>query len=202
MAARVRPANRMPSSSRPRSRAVAIAVAVPCRQWRKALPDVEHVAATAARAALRGAQRARAALRGARRARSASVLVRERGRAAELSLVLGGDPLVRSLNRRWRGRDQATNVLSFPAGSEAGGEGPLLLGDVVLAYETVAREAETQGKTLAAHLSHLVAHGVLHLLGFDHESDAEARRMEGLERRILARLGMGDPYRAREAAHG
>ena len=192
MAARVRPANRMPSSSRPRSRAVAIAIAVPCRQWRKALPDVEHVAATAARAALRGAQRAR----------SASVLVRERGRAAELSLVLGGDPLVRSLNWRWRGRDRATNVLSFPAGGEAVGEGPLLLGDVVLAYETVAREAETQGKTLAAHLSHLVAHGVLHLLGFDHESDEEARRMEGLERRILARLGMGDPYRAREAAHG
>jgi probable rRNA maturation factor len=184
MAARTRLAQRASSPARAR---VEIAVAVPCRQWRKALPDVEHVATVAARAALRGALAAPS---------------RGRGRAAELSLVLGGDALVRSLNRRWRGRDQATNVLSFPAGPDAGGAGPLLLGDVVLAYETVARESQAQGKTLAAHLSHLVAHGVLHLLGFDHESDAEARRMEGLERRILARLGMSDPYRLREAAHG
>ena len=169
-----------------RARAVSIAITVPCRQWRKALPDVEHVAMVAAQAALRGA----------------CAVLPERGRAAELSLVLGGDPLVRSLNRRWRDRDHATNVLSFPTGGDAGSEGPLLLGDVVLAYETVAREAAVQGKTLAAHLSHLVAHGVLHLLGFDHESDEDARRMEGLERRILARLGMADPYHVREAAHG
>jgi probable rRNA maturation factor len=176
----------------PSSARVAISVAIPCRRWRKALPDVERVATTAARAAWRGA------LAAPGRAAPA----REPGRAAELSLVLGGDPLVRSLNRRWRGHDRATNVLSFPAGPEAGRAGPILLGDVVLAYETVAREAETQGKALAAHLSHLVAHGVLHLLGFDHENDAEAQRMEGLERHILARLGMADPYRVREAAHG
>jgi len=164
---------------------VDIAVSVPCRHWRRALPDVEHVVTAAARAALRGA---------------ASVPARRR--AAELSLVLAGDALVRNLNRRWRGRDQATNVLSFPAGPAAGAAGPILLGDVVLAYETVAHEAEAQGKSLAAHLSHLVTHGVLHLLGFDHETDDEARRMEGLERRILARLGVADPYRAREVAHG
>jgi len=174
-----------------RAGGVAIAIAVPCRPWRKALPNVEHVAETAARAALRGGL-----------ADPAAKPFRPRGRAAELSLVLAGDPLVRSLNRRWRGHDAATNVLSFPAGDDAVGAGPLLLGDVVLAYETVAREAQDQGKTLAAHLSHLVAHGVLHLLGWDHESDAEARRMEGLERRILARLGMADPYRLRETAHG
>jgi probable rRNA maturation factor len=172
------------------ARTVAIEIAVPCRHWRKALADVERVAATAARAALRGAFAARG---------GASLI--ERGRAAELSLVLGGDALVRGLNRRWRGKDAPTNVLSFPA-AEPRGEGPLLLGDVVLAYETVAREATAQGKTLKAHLSHLLAHGVLHLLGFDHESDGEARRMEGLERRILARLGMRDPYRAREAQDG
>jgi probable rRNA maturation factor len=187
MAARTHRAESTPASLR--ARAVVIAIAVPCRQWRKALPDVEHVATVAAQAALRGALAAPSRGRG-------------RGRAAELSLVLGGDALVKSLNQRWRGRDQATNVLSFPAGPDAGDAGPLLLGDVVLAYETVARESQAQGKALAAHLSHLVAHGVLHLLGFDHESDAEARHMEGLERRILARLGMSDPYRLREAAHG
>jgi probable rRNA maturation factor len=175
-----------------RASAVAIAVAVPCRAWRKALPDVEHVATRAAETALRGALGSRRAGRGASL----------RGQGAELSLVLGGDPLVRSLNRHWRGRDQATNVLSFPAGDGASGAGPFLLGDVILAYETVAREAASQGKSLAAHLSHLVAHGVLHLLGFDHESDEEAQRMEGLEKRILARLGMADPYRVRETAHG
>jgi probable rRNA maturation factor len=172
------------------ARTVAIEIAVPCRHWRKALPDVEHVAATAARAALRGAF----AARGGRSPMTG-------GRDAELSLVLGGDALVRRLNHRWRGKDMPTNVLSFSAAAPHN-EAPLLLGDVVLAYETVAREATAQGKTLPAHLSHLVAHGVLHLLGFDHESDGEARRMEGLERRILARLGMRDPYRARQARHG
>jgi probable rRNA maturation factor len=109
---------------------------------------------------------------------------------------------VRALNRRWRGRDSATNVLSFPSGETGAGGRAVLLGDVVLAYETVAREAAAQGKTLADHLAHLVAHGVLHLLGFDHAEDAEARRMESLERRVLARLGVADPYHARERSHG
>ncbi|MGH6976532.1 MAG: rRNA maturation RNase YbeY, partial [Stellaceae bacterium] len=77
-----------------------------------------------------------------------------------------------------------------------------LLGDVVVAHGTIAREARAQGKTLADHLAHLIVHGVLHLLGFDHERAAEARRMEALEVTILARLGVADPYRVREAAHG
>jgi probable rRNA maturation factor len=119
-----------------------------------------------------------------------------------VSLVLAGDAAVRALNRRWRGRDSATNVLSFASG-EAGGAGrTVLLGDVVLAFETVAREAAEQGKPLADHFAHLVAHGVLHLLGYDHVKAAEARRMEALERRVLAGLGVGDPYRARVSAHG
>ena len=168
-----------------RAPSIAIDVAIPCARWRRALPDTAHHAERAARAALSGAQ-----WRGTR------------GQAAEISLVLAGDDAVRALNRRWRGRDSATNVLSFASG-EGGGDGrTVLLGDVVLAYETVAREAAEQGKPLADHFAHLVAHGVLHLLGFDHAKAAEARRMEALERRVLARLGVGDPYRARDGADG
>ena len=94
--------------------------------------------------------------------------------------------------------DAPTNVLSFPAAASAppAPGAPLLLGDVVLAFETVAAEAAAQGKPLADHLAHLVVHGVLHLLGFDHEADAEAERMEALETRLLAGLGIADPYRA------
>lgn len=166
---------------------LAIDIALPCPRWRRALPDVAHRAEDAARAALAGAT--------ARRVSRAD-------EAAEISLVLADDDAVRALNRRWRGRDSATNVLSFPSG-ESGADGrTVLLGDVVLAYETVAREAAAQGKTLADHLAHLVAHGVLHLLGFDHEKDAEAKRMEALERRVLAGLGVADPYHARERGHG
>ncbi|HJU19381.1 MAG TPA: rRNA maturation RNase YbeY [Stellaceae bacterium] len=113
----------------------------------------------------------------------------------ELALVLTGDAEQRSLNRRYRGRDAPTNVLSFPAGASALPGMPLLLGDVVLAFETVAREAEEQHKPLSDHLRHLVVHGVLHLLGYDHEEKTEARRMEALEIAILRRLGVPDPYR-------
>jgi probable rRNA maturation factor len=87
-------------------------------------------------------------------------------------------------------------VLSFPSGAAAGPRGRRLLGDVVLAYETLAREAEAADKPLAHHLSHLVVHGVLHLMGHDHERPAEARRMETLEVRVLAGLGIPDPYAA------
>jgi probable rRNA maturation factor len=96
-----------------------------------------------------------------------------------------------ALNARFRGKDAATNVLSFPApGADAG------LGDVALALGVCEREAAEQGKTLADHLTHLTAHGVLHLLGYDHESDAEAEAMEARERAILAGLGVADPYGA------
>jgi len=123
------------------------------------------------------------------------------GGPAELSLVLAGDGTVRELNRDWRGRDAPTNVLSFPADQPGlPPETPRPLGDVVLALETIRREAEQQGKPFADHLGHLVVHGVLHLLGFDHNETAEAEKMESLETRLLARLGIADPYAPRPGA--
>lgn len=113
---------------------------------------------------------------------------------AELSLLLTDDKRIRVVNRDWRGFDKATNVLSFPAAPPERIAASPLLGDIVLAYETVAREAEAEGKTKADHLSHLVIHGLLHLLGEDHETEAQARRMEALEVEALARLGIADPY--------
>jgi probable rRNA maturation factor len=121
-------------------------------------------------------------------------LVRKAARAAlgrrrrSLTVALANDAVVRKLNARDRRKDTPTNVLSYPSGE--GG----FLGDVVLARQTVWREARQQKKTPKAHVSHLVVHGTLHLLGYDHEDDSEAERMEGLERRILARLGIADPY--------
>jgi probable rRNA maturation factor len=113
----------------------------------------------------------------------------------ELSLILTSDAEQRRLNRRYRGQDRSTNVLSFPTGAAAGpATAPLLLGDVVLACETVAREAAEQQKPFADHLRHLVVHGVLHLLGYDHSEEREARRMEALETAILRQLGVPDPY--------
>lgn len=112
--------------------------------------------------------------------------------AAELSIVLGNDDAIRILNRDYRGKDGPTNVLSFPA--RAVGAGPRMLGDIVLAFETVAAEAAEQAKPVADHLRHLVVHGMLHLLGFDHETDADAERMESLETGILATMGISDPY--------
>jgi probable rRNA maturation factor len=116
----------------------------------------------------------------------------------ELSVVLTDDAEQRLLNGNWRGIDQATNVLAFPAwdpGTPAPSGAPLLLGDVVLAYETVAREARDQRKSVADHFRHLVVHGVLHLLGYDHATGPEAALMETLETLILAGLGVADPYR-------
>jgi probable rRNA maturation factor len=135
--------------------------------WRRALPGVERLARKAARAAI-GA------------------------RAKSLTVALSDDRRVRALNARDRKKDKPTNVLSYPSGEKA------FLGDVVLARQTVWREARQQKKTPADHLVHLVVHGTLHLLGHDHEtSDADADRMEALERRILKRLGIADPYEAR-----
>jgi len=119
---------------------------------------------------------------------------------AELVLVLADDRLVRSLNKDYRGQDTPTNVLSFAGldgATETAADVPLLLGDVVLARETVSREAGAQGKSVAEHLAHLVVHGVLHLLGYDHEAALEAEQMESLERAIMADLGIADPYRDR-----
>jgi probable rRNA maturation factor len=138
------------------------------RGWLKALPQVERLVRRAARAAVAGTRRA--------------------GRKS-LTVALADDSRVRLLNARDRRQDKPTNVLSYPSGERG------FLGDVVLARQVVWREARAQGKTPAAHLSHLVVHGTLHLLGYDHETGkADAERMEGLERRILERLGVADPY--------
>jgi probable rRNA maturation factor len=116
--------------------------------------------------------------------------------ASELSLVFTDDARVKVLNGGWRGQDKPTNVLSFPAFPHGRrGAVPPMLGDVVLAAETVAAEARAEGKPLDHHIVHLIVHGVLHLIGYDHETDAEAEEMEETERRILAGLDIPDPYR-------
>ncbi len=111
---------------------------------------------------------------------------------AELAIVLTDDSAIRSLNRTWRGVDAATNVLSFPTG-RAGGEPPLI-GDIVLAYETIAAEARAEHKPFAHHLAHLAVHGFLHLLGYDHVRNEDAETMERIERDVLRRLAIPDPY--------
>jgi probable rRNA maturation factor len=112
---------------------------------------------------------------------------------AELSIVLTDDAEQRVLNRDWRGIDKSTNVLSFP---QIEPFGPVfgLLGDIILARETLEREAAEQGVSVEDHFTHLVVHGFLHLLGYDHMDDDEALAMEGLETQILASLGVADPY--------
>ncbi len=121
-------------------------------------------------------------------------------RGAQMCVHLIDDEAIRALNAEWRKMDAPTNVLSFPAvPSEQLGQARLL-GDVLIAFETVAREAADEGKTLSDHFRHLVAHGFLHLLGFDHVEEAEAEAMEALETRALERLGVADPYREREPA--
>ncbi|MGA8615775.1 MAG: rRNA maturation RNase YbeY [Xanthobacteraceae bacterium] len=113
---------------------------------------------------------------------------------AELAIVLTNDSAIRLLNRDWRGTDAATNVLSFPA-RNGGGEPPLI-GDIVLAYETIAREARDEGKPFDHHVAHLTVHGFLHLNGYDHQRSKDAGEMEQLERKILRRLAIPDPYRS------
>lgn len=119
-----------------------------------------------------------------------------KGRNAELALRIVGAPEGRRLNLLWRGRDYPTNVLSFPAPSGTrGGRAHRVLGDIVICAPIVAREARQQDKSLDHHWAHLVVHGVLHLLGHDHEQELEAERMERRERRVLAEFGVPDPYR-------
>jgi probable rRNA maturation factor len=146
--------------------------------WRKALPRASEIVRKAALAGFQGAAEARVP-----------------APTGPVSIVLADDATIRPLNYQFRGTDKATNVLSFNHLAEIDGDP---FGDVILALETVRKEAREQGKPLAHHLSHLVIHGILHLLGYDHEQQAQARRMEGLERVILARLAIPDPY-ARKA---
>ncbi|MEN5362202.1 rRNA maturation RNase YbeY [Brevundimonas intermedia] len=142
-----------------------IEIEVEAEAWTGALPETESVVTKAAEAAL-GAV------------------------VGDVVVLLTDDEAVRELNARFRDKDRPTNVLSFPAPDNAAPH----LGDIVLAYGVCAAEAEAQGKTLADHLSHLVVHGVLHLLGRDHEDDAEAEEMEAEEREILAQIDVADPY--------
>ena len=114
-------------------------------------------------------------------------------RELEIAIVLTDDSAIRLLNRQWRGIDAATNVLSF-ASENPGGHGPFI-GDIVLAQQTIAREAGTEHKPFAHHLAHLAVHGFLHLVGYDHQNEKDAAIMERLERRILRRLAIPDPYR-------
>lgn len=114
---------------------------------------------------------------------------------SELSLVFTDDANIRTINAKWRHIDKATNVLSFPAFPIQPGQRPgPILGDIVIARETVQREAQEENKSFDDHLSHLIVHGLLHLTGYDHQNDDEAEQMESLERKILASLGISDPY--------
>ena len=146
-----------------------IEIEVEAEAWTGALPDADAVVERAAQAALGTVE-------------------------GDIVVLLTDDAAVRELNGRFRDKDRPTNVLSFPAPENAFPH----LGDIVLAYGVCATEAEAQGKPLADHLSHLVVHGVLHLLGRDHEDDAEAEEMEAEEREILAQIGVADPYIAEQ----
>lgn len=114
-------------------------------------------------------------------------------REVEIAILLTDDSAIRLLNRQWRGVDTATNVLSFPS-ENTGGHAPFI-GDIVLAQQTIAREASAEYKPFAHHLAHLAVHGFLHLLGYDHENLKDATVMERLERKILRRLAIPNPYR-------
>jgi probable rRNA maturation factor len=126
-------------------------------------------------------------------------------RTAELAIVLTDDAAMRRLNRNWRGVDAPTNVLSFATktpSDQLDEQHGRHLGDIVLAYETIRRDAHGEGKPFDHHLAHLVVHGFLHLLGYDHGSDAQARRMETIERAILGDLAVPDPYSATHTTAG
>jgi probable rRNA maturation factor len=127
-------------------------------------------------------------------ARKAALIAAALGPPGAINILLTDDAAVRDLNVRFRGIDAPTNVLAFPAGPHAPGE----LGDLALAFEVCSREAAEQNKPLADHLRHLVIHGVLHLIGYDHQGADDARLMETLERRLLASLGVDDPYIRRD----
>ncbi|MEI9995960.1 MAG: rRNA maturation RNase YbeY [Rhizomicrobium sp.] len=131
------------------------------------------------------------------RLKAAAELALRRGKARRggLTVLLGDAARLRALNRDFRGKDKPTNVLSFPAPANP----DAYLGDIALAYDVTDAEARAAGKRFADHATHLAVHGVLHLIGFDHVTDAQARRMEPLETRILAELGIADPYRSEAA---
>ncbi len=148
--------------------------------WLDELPDVRDVVSTGIAAALK-----------------ADGFSEE----ADIVVLLADDAEMRSLNKEYRKKDKATNVLSFPAPKSMKMPGMMHLGDIALGLETCVREADEQGKPFKNHVLHLSVHGALHLLGYDHENDDEAREMESLERAILKDLGVPDPYSS-ESHHG
>jgi probable rRNA maturation factor len=117
------------------------------------------------------------------------------GADGEISVLLADDSAIRALNRDWRSIDKPTNVLSFPAAEATAGK---FLGDIVLAYETLARECADERRDFLHHLAHLTVHGFLHLIGYDHQTEQQADEMEGLESRIMRSMNMPDPYFARD----
>ena len=119
----------------------------------------------------------------------------------EVSIVLTDDSTIATLNREWRGIDKPTNVLSFPASGHKASDGAQFLGDMVIAYETLVRECDDEDREFLHHLAHLTVHGFLHLIGYDHQTDAQADAMEGLESKIMARMKLPDPYLARDLGH-
>jgi probable rRNA maturation factor len=155
-----------------RNNAVAVEVSVQSPQWKKK-------------------PRAKAVVRGAIQA-AADMISAQKG---EVAVALTSDASLRKLNRRWRKRDKPTNVLSFPAVTPKTG----MLGDIAIAYETLARECRNEHKPFTHHLAHLAIHGFLHLMGYDHQNDSGAEAMEKLERAVLARLRIPDPYLERDA---
>ena len=116
----------------------------------------------------------------------------------EVSILLTDDKAIRLLNRKWRGIDKPTNVLSFPAATTKASVRLPLFGDIVIAYETLKRECDDEGRIFLHHLAHLTVHGFLHLIGYDHQVEAQAEEMEGLESKIMMRMQMPDPHLARD----
>ena len=152
-------------------------VTIEAEQWLAVVTEPDKICRRAMRAALQGGNSGAGPL--------------------AISLVLSDDSRVEALNAQWRGQQRPTNVLSFPAGTSGfplPPNEPRPLGDVIVAVETVCREAEAEGKPIVDHLAHLVVHGTLHLLGHDHTDTREAEQMEALERHVLAGLGVPDPY--------
>jgi probable rRNA maturation factor len=166
---------------------IALDVAVDDAGWRKEIADPAPLLRRAARRAIAASQRGR-----------------RHPAAFSIGVALIADAAMRRLNRRYRGKDKPTNVLSFMAEPRIAVPGRggkprphRELGDIAIALGVVRREAKAQGKSVKDHLAHLMVHAVLHLLGYDHEDDAEADRMEAVERRALAAMGIADPYRSR-----
>jgi len=166
-------------------RPIRIALEIEDPRWTEKLPDVERLIETAVSHALAD--------------------IDSGGRPIEVGIRLVDDGTIRGLNREWRGKDKPTNVLSFPMGDPApvaDADFPWLIGDIVMSYDTMNVEAERDGKPMAHHVAHLAIHAALHLIGHDHEDEAEAEAMETMEVALLAGLGIPDPYAAPAAGGG